>query len=43
VFDKRGILGRNTECNDVANYCLTNTHALPTAPMQFGLQFGQRF
>jgi outer membrane receptor protein involved in Fe transport len=43
VFDKRGILGRNTECNDSTNYCLNNTHALPTAPMQFGLQFGQRF
>jgi outer membrane receptor protein involved in Fe transport len=43
VFDKRGELGRNSECNDFGHYCLNNTHVLPTAPMQFGLQFGQRF
>jgi len=44
VFDERGQLGRNSECNDLANhYCLLNAHVFPTAPMQFGLQFGQRF
>jgi iron complex outermembrane recepter protein len=44
VFDKRGELGRNSECNDLKyHYCLLNTHVLPTAPMQFGLQFGQKF
>jgi outer membrane receptor protein involved in Fe transport len=44
VFDKRGQLGRNSECNDTLyHYCLNNTHILPAAPMQFGLQFGQRF
>jgi outer membrane receptor protein involved in Fe transport len=43
VFDERGQLGRNVECNDVPGYCIHNYHVLPTAPMQFGLQFGQRF
>jgi len=44
LFDKRGELGRNSECNDsFYHYCLNNTHVLPTAPMQFGLQFGQKF
>ena len=43
VFDKRGEVGRNSECNDGVHYCLNNTHVLPTAPMQFGLQFGQKF
>jgi len=44
LFDERGQLGRNSECNDsLFHYCLNNTHVLPTAPMQFGLQFGQRF
>jgi len=44
VGDKRGQLGRNSECNDALyHYCLLNTHVLPTAPMQFGLQFGQKF
>jgi iron complex outermembrane recepter protein len=44
MFDERGQLGRNSECNDsFYHYCLNNTHVLPTAPMQFGLQFGQRF
>ena len=44
LFDERGQLGRNSECNDgLFHYCLNNTHVLPSAPMQFGLQFGQRF
>jgi iron complex outermembrane recepter protein len=44
VFDKRGQLSKNSECNDVLNhYCLKNAHVYPVAPMQFGLKFGQRF
>jgi outer membrane receptor protein involved in Fe transport len=44
VFDKRGELGKNAECNDLANhYCLSNAHVYPTAPMSFGLKFGQKF
>jgi outer membrane receptor protein involved in Fe transport len=44
VFDERGQLGRNSECNDSPlHYCLMNYHAFPTPPMQFGLQFAQRF
>jgi outer membrane receptor protein involved in Fe transport len=43
LADKRGVLGRNSECADQYHYCAMNTHALPTAPMQFGLQFGQKF
>jgi outer membrane receptor protein involved in Fe transport len=44
VFDERGQLLRNSECADKTfHYCANNTHVYPTAPMQFGLQFGQRF
>jgi iron complex outermembrane recepter protein len=44
VFDKRGELGKNSECNDLLyHYCLLNAHIYPVAPMQFGLRFGQRF
>jgi iron complex outermembrane recepter protein len=43
VFDERGQLGKNSECNDSLHYCLTNAHVYPVAPMQFGLKFGQRF
>jgi outer membrane receptor protein involved in Fe transport len=44
VFDKRGELGKNSECNDLLNhYCLLNAHIYPVKPMQFGLKFGQRF
>jgi len=44
VFDKRGILGKNSECNDLAaHYCLLNAHEFPTKPMQFGIKFAQRF
>jgi len=49
VFDERGQLGKNSECNDSyaqgtkGHYCLLNAHVYPTAPMQFGLKFGQRF
>ncbi|HVN44740.1 MAG TPA: TonB-dependent receptor [Steroidobacteraceae bacterium] len=44
LFDKRGELGRNSECNDLKyHYCTSNTHVLPTPPLQFGLQFGQKF
>jgi outer membrane receptor protein involved in Fe transport len=44
LFDERGQLGKNSECNDdPLHYCLLNAHVLPVAPMQFGLKFGQRF
>jgi outer membrane receptor protein involved in Fe transport len=44
VLDKRGELGKNSECNDlVAHYCLINAHVYPVKPMQFGLKFGQKF
>ena len=44
VFDERGQLSKNSECNDSPlHYCLSNAHVYPVAPMQFGLKFGQRF
>jgi iron complex outermembrane recepter protein len=44
LFDKRGELGRNSECNDLANhYCLINAHVYPAKPMEFGVKFGQKF
>jgi outer membrane receptor protein involved in Fe transport len=43
LFDERGQLGRNSECADQYHYCAMNTHVLPTAPMQFGLRWWQRF
>jgi len=44
VADKRGELGKNSECNDLLyHYCLLNAHINPVAPMQFGIRFGQKF
>jgi outer membrane receptor protein involved in Fe transport len=43
AFDKRGELGRNSECNDATSYCVSNAHVYPIRPMQFGLKFGQKF
>jgi outer membrane receptor protein involved in Fe transport len=44
VFDKLGWLGKNAECNDLANhYCLLNAHVYPVKPAQFGVRFGQKF
>jgi iron complex outermembrane receptor protein len=44
LFDKRGELGRNSECNDSAyHYCLINAHVYPAKPMEFGVKFGQKF
>jgi iron complex outermembrane receptor protein len=44
LFDKRGELGRNSECNDLLNhYCLLNAHIYPIKPMEFGVKFGQKF
>ena len=44
AFDRRGELGKNSECNDlVAHYCLLNAHVYPIKPMQYGLKFGQKF
>jgi iron complex outermembrane recepter protein len=44
LFDKRGALGRNSECNDLAlHYCLINSHVYPTKPEEFGVKFGEKF
>jgi iron complex outermembrane receptor protein len=44
LFDKRGELGKNPECNDlVYHYCLINAHIYPVKPMQFGVKFAQKF
>ncbi len=43
VFDKRGQLGKLSECADVQNYCISNTKIYPIKPMQFGIKFGQSF
>jgi iron complex outermembrane receptor protein len=43
AFDKRGQLGRLSECNDSAGYCLSNAKIYPIRPMQFGVKFGQKF
>ena len=43
AFDKRGELGKNSECNDGVHYCLTHTHIYPIKPMEFGVKFGQKF
>jgi iron complex outermembrane receptor protein len=44
LFDKRGELGKNSECNDLTyHYCLLNAHVYPVKPMQFGVKFGQKF
>ena len=43
AFDKRGELGKNSECNDQVHYCLLNAHVYPISPMQFGVKFGQKF
>jgi iron complex outermembrane recepter protein len=43
AFDKRGQLGKLSECADVQNYCITNTKVYPIKPMQFGIKFGQNF
>jgi iron complex outermembrane receptor protein len=44
LFDKRGQIGKNSECSDsVYHYCLLNAHIYPTKPMEFGVKFGQKF
>jgi iron complex outermembrane receptor protein len=44
LFDKRGELGKNSECNDLLyHYCLQNAHIYPVKPMEFGVKFGQKF
>jgi iron complex outermembrane recepter protein len=44
LFDERGEIGKNSECNDLLyHYCLLNAHVYPTKPMQFGIKFGQKF
>jgi len=41
AFDKRGELGRLSECGD--DYCYANAKIYPIKPMQFGIKFGQSF
>jgi iron complex outermembrane receptor protein len=44
LFDERGELGKNSECNDLLyHYCLLNAHVYPVKPMEFGVKFGQKF
>jgi outer membrane receptor protein involved in Fe transport len=44
LFDERGEIGKNSECNDLLNhYCLLNAHVYPIKPMEFGVKFGQKF
>ena len=43
AFDKRGELGKNSECNDQVHYCLLNAHVYTVKPRQFGIKFGQKF
>jgi iron complex outermembrane receptor protein len=44
AFDKRGQLGKLSECNDlVYHYCLNNAKVYPIKPMEFGVKFGQKF
>jgi outer membrane receptor protein involved in Fe transport len=44
LFDKRGELAKNSECNDLLyHYCLLNAHIYPAKPMEFGVKFGQKF
>ena len=43
AFDKRGVLGRNSECADPSGYCWSNTKIYPIRPMLFGIKFGQKF
>jgi hypothetical protein len=43
AFDKRGQLGKLSECNDALGYCLSNAKIYPIRPMQFGVKFGQKF
>lgn len=41
VFDKRGIIGRVSECG--VDFCASNARAYATKPMNFGIKFGQKF
>jgi iron complex outermembrane recepter protein len=43
AFDKRGQLGRLSECGDSLGYCYANAKVYPIRPMQFGIKFGQQF
>ncbi len=43
VFDKRGQLGRISECADSYGYCWANAKIFPINPRNFGVKFGQKF
>jgi hypothetical protein len=42
VFDKRGELGRVTQCTS-ADACYADYRVYPIKPMNFGVKFGQKF
>jgi outer membrane receptor protein involved in Fe transport len=42
AFDKRGELGRPTQCTSAA-ICYADYHVYPIKPMNFGVKFGQKF
>jgi outer membrane receptor protein involved in Fe transport len=41
VFDKRGIIGRISECGQ--DSCRANARAYGIKPLNFGIKFGQKF
>ena len=41
IFDKRGELGRYSECG--ASFCFRNYRIVPIPPLSFGIKFGQKF
>jgi iron complex outermembrane recepter protein len=43
LFDKRGEIGRISECADANGYCWSNAKRFPINPMNFGIKFGQKF
>jgi iron complex outermembrane receptor protein len=43
AFDRRGDLGKNSECADFVGYCYSNTKVYPIQPQVYGIKFGQKF
>ena len=43
VSDKRGELGRVSECADPNGYCYSNFKVIPIKPMNFGIKYGVKF
>ncbi len=42
AFDKRGELGRVTQCSSV-DLCFSDYRVYPIKPMNFGVKFGEKF